>query len=31
MILKNNENEIENIVDKIYEFRENIIYMIECY
>ena len=28
MILKINENEIENIVDKIYDLRENIIYMI---
>ena len=28
MILKMNENEIENIVDKIYDLRENIICMI---
>ena len=28
MIFKINENEIENIFDKIYDLRENIIYMI---
>ena len=28
MILKINENEIENIVDKIYDLRENTIYTI---
>ena len=28
MIFKINENEIENIVDKIYDLRENIILMI---
>ena len=28
MILKINENDIENIVDKIYDLREKVIFMI---
>ena len=30
MISKINENDVENIITKIYELRENIIYMIGC-